>query len=233
MKLILVRHGHPDYEKDCLTPLGHLQAESAAERLKNEKVDRIFSSSCGRAYETALHTAEKKHMEVTKVDFMREIVGGPTDPEERRKAEHLTGEEKNEFWKKYAILLQVANTVAGGFPLDATSPFLKNNSVYETIDRVRNGLDPWLESLGYRRDGRYYRVLHNNPESVMMFGHRGAFDVTIAHLLNMAPEAAIASLDINFTAITVFNFPEDKPEGSLIQPQMVLYGDARHIENLE
>lgn len=39
MRLILVRHGHPNYEIDCLTELGHLQAEAAAERLCSEGID--------------------------------------------------------------------------------------------------------------------------------------------------------------------------------------------------
>ena len=53
MRLLLVRHGHPNYELDCLTPLGRLQAEAAAERLTNENIDAIYASTCGRALETA------------------------------------------------------------------------------------------------------------------------------------------------------------------------------------
>ena len=68
MRIIFVRHGHPDYTKDCLTELGHKQAEAVAERLKDEKIDKFFSSSCGRAYETALHIAEGRGMEVEKLD---------------------------------------------------------------------------------------------------------------------------------------------------------------------
>ena len=33
MRIIFVRHGHPDYKNDCLTPLGHKQAEEAAKML--------------------------------------------------------------------------------------------------------------------------------------------------------------------------------------------------------
>ena len=42
MKIIFVSHGHPDYANDCLTEIGHPQAEAAAERLKDEQVDKIF-----------------------------------------------------------------------------------------------------------------------------------------------------------------------------------------------
>ena len=82
MKIIFVRHGHPDYSKDCLTELGHPQAEAAAERLKNEKIDRIFSSSCGRAVETAQHIAARHNLEITQLDFMREISWGIPDTED-------------------------------------------------------------------------------------------------------------------------------------------------------
>ena len=33
MRIVFVRHGHPNYEKDCLTELGHRHAEAAALRL--------------------------------------------------------------------------------------------------------------------------------------------------------------------------------------------------------
>ena len=35
MKIVFVRHGHPNYHEDCLTELGHLQAEAAARRLES------------------------------------------------------------------------------------------------------------------------------------------------------------------------------------------------------
>ena len=33
MKLLLIRHGDPDYENDCLTPVGQREAEALAERI--------------------------------------------------------------------------------------------------------------------------------------------------------------------------------------------------------
>ena len=53
MRIVFVRHGHPNYEKDCLTELGHKQAQAAAERVANEGICEIYASTCGRAYETA------------------------------------------------------------------------------------------------------------------------------------------------------------------------------------
>ena len=53
MRIILIRHGDPNYEKDCLTELGHKQAEAAANRLLSEGIDGIYSSPQGRAMQTA------------------------------------------------------------------------------------------------------------------------------------------------------------------------------------
>ena len=67
MRIIIVRHGEPNYEKDCLTPLGIRQAKAAAVRLKGEGIEEIFSSPMGRARQTAQETADllkKKHCDL-------------------------------------------------------------------------------------------------------------------------------------------------------------------------
>ncbi len=43
MKILFIRHGHPNYEKNCLTELGHLHAAAVAQRLKNEEVEEIYA----------------------------------------------------------------------------------------------------------------------------------------------------------------------------------------------
>ena len=84
MRLIFVRHGDANYERDCLTELGHAQAEAAATRLLDERIDRIFSSTCGRAVETARHIAEKQGLGIEEsYDFMREISWGSIAEESR------------------------------------------------------------------------------------------------------------------------------------------------------
>ena len=53
MKLIIIRHGDPDYVHDCLTDLGKLQAEAVAPRLASYGITRIITSPQGRARQTA------------------------------------------------------------------------------------------------------------------------------------------------------------------------------------
>ena len=41
MRLLIIRHGDPDYERDCLTERGRVQARAAAERLREEGISVI------------------------------------------------------------------------------------------------------------------------------------------------------------------------------------------------
>ncbi len=65
--------GHTDLD---LTEMGHQQAENVAKFLEDKKVDVIYSSDLIRAYNTAVHTAEMKGMEIIKNRNLREIYAG-------------------------------------------------------------------------------------------------------------------------------------------------------------
>ena len=41
MRIIFIRHGEPDYEKDDLTAAGFKQAELVAPRLKDEGIEEL------------------------------------------------------------------------------------------------------------------------------------------------------------------------------------------------
>lgn len=49
MDIYFIRHGHPNYETDSLTELGNKQAKAVSNRLKNCNIERIYSSTMGRA----------------------------------------------------------------------------------------------------------------------------------------------------------------------------------------
>lgn len=60
MRLLFIRHGEPDYEKDSLTEKGFREAEYLAEYLAGEKIDTCYVSPLGRAKDTAAPTLKKK-----------------------------------------------------------------------------------------------------------------------------------------------------------------------------
>ena len=76
MRIIFVRHGEPDYDNDCLTENGIVQAQATAARLHDESISAIYASPMGRAMQTASFTASDHGLEVQPLEFMHEIDWG-------------------------------------------------------------------------------------------------------------------------------------------------------------
>ena len=218
MKIIFVRHGHPDYKKDCLTEIGHPQAEAAAERLKDEKIDKIFSSSCGRAVETACHIAARHNLPITQLDFMREIHWGVPGT--------------NDFshpWESVDRWVAIGRDM-----LDfdwRNDPEYKDRTILKSYDKVVLGFDEWLGKFGFVREGGYYRVVQENNQTIMIVSHGGSSSVVFSHIFNLPFPFVCKTIRPNFTAITEVSFVGEK--GQFVAPRFELVNDARHIKGVD
>lgn len=221
MRLIFVRHGHPNYENDCLTELGHLQAEAAAERLCGEGINSIYTSSSGRAVETAQHIGAKLGIPCQQCDFMRELNWGAANGGEIP----FHGQP----WSTVNAMVSRGEDVMLSDWMD--HPVFQNNIITESVCRVVNGFDPWLAELGYVREGNYYRVKENNPETVVMTSHGGASSAVLSHLFNLPFPFVCKAIQPKFTAISVITFNGET--GNLISPAMELLNDDRHTIGIE
>ncbi len=83
--LIVIRHGQSEGNaagiftgstNAPLTELGRHQAELVCDYLKDYKIDKVYSSTLDRAYETALPIAEARGLTVERREGIREINGG-------------------------------------------------------------------------------------------------------------------------------------------------------------
>lgn len=220
MRIIFVRHGHPDYENDCLTPIGHLHADAAAKRLEEEKIHQIFSSSCGRAMETAAHIAAPRKMEITPLDFMREIGWGSADGEPIAHNGHP-------WFTAFEMVAKGQKVMDEDFA--NILPFSRNK-VLSHINRVVDGLDEWLLSLGLKREGHYYRICQKNQKNILLASHGGSSSAAFAHLLNIPFSFFCASVCPEFCAITILSFEGE--EGDLITPKVEIMNDGRHIAEI-
>lgn len=221
MRILFVRHGHPDYEHDCLTPLGHLHAEAAATRLKEEGISAVYTSTCGRAEETAGYTARMLGLTPVRCDFMREINWGgaegrplPLNGHPWDTADHL---------------------VALGEPLMdsawADHPPFADNIVVDCVRRAGEAADAWLAGLGYRREGHYYRSPAAAPDTIAAFGHGGSFAAILGHLFNLPFPFVCAAMGFDYTGITAVELPL-RP-GELVLPRFAVHNDARHIRGMK
>ena len=73
MRLLIVRHGDPDYEHDTLTEKGWREAELLSERLSKLNVKEFYVSPLGRAKDTASLTLQKMNREANECLWLREF----------------------------------------------------------------------------------------------------------------------------------------------------------------
>ena len=88
----------------------------------------------------------------------------------------------------------------------------------------------WLASLGYIREGLYYRAARPNADTIAVFWHGGASAAMLSHLFNLAFPFTCTAMGPDYTGITIVTLP-DTP-GALVTPRFELLNDARHIQGL-
>jgi len=219
MRILFIRHGEPDYANDCLTEQGKLQAAAAAERLRDEGIEEIYSSPLGRAAETAAAASEVLRLPVKTLDFMRELHWGSVDGTPIPSGGHP--------WDLADLL------AADGW--DLTSPLWRNhpyfaaNRVTAEADHVAFETDAWLLSLGYERNGAYYRCIRPDSmqKTIALFCHGGSSAAAMGHILNLPFPYACGLFHLEYTGITVIRL--DRNPGKQTLPCLELANDGRHI----
>ena len=73
MRLMIVRHGDPDYIHDSLTEKGKREAELLSKRLAKMDIQEFYQSPLGRAQLTASYTLHEMHREAETLDWLREF----------------------------------------------------------------------------------------------------------------------------------------------------------------
>jgi len=222
MKIYFVRHGDPNYRHDCLTDLGHKQAQAAAKRLKESGIERIYSSTCGRAFQTAEYTAKELGLEVIPCEFMTELGwtsidgepiidnGNPWTITDRFVSEGKSLTDKDWFEKE---------------------PFCRSIVVRRGKSAIEH-FDELLASLGYQREGYYYRVTGEDVcKSIAMFSHGGSSSAILAHMLNIPFPQVCSIFRMRCASIIIIEI-SNKP-GELVPPRVLLFNDTKHTEGLE
>ena len=222
MKIYFVRHGHPDYKNDCLTELGHKQAQAAAERLAGSKIDQVFSSTKGRAMQTAEYTANHFGLEIVPCDFIREIGWKSIDGNPILENGHP--------WHICDRFVEAGKSLLDK-DWQANDPFCKS-VVVEYVKDVADGTDTWLAELGYTREGEYYRVTGENTDrSIAMFSHGGSSSAVLSHMLNIPFPQFCCAFRLGFTSVTIVNLSNNK--GELCSPQIRLFNDVSHTNGIK
>ena len=217
MKLIFIRHGDPDYERDSLTEKGWKEAALLAKRIAPMQVRDYFCSPLGRAKDTASLTFKENGRSAEILEWLREFHIPITDP--------LTGKTRipwdlmPAYWTERPMLYDKDRWM-----LDEV---MSTGPVAERAALVRSGIDELLESYGYKREGNYYRVTDGNEDTLVFFCHLGVQFVVLSHLFGIAAPILWQNFFVAPTSVTVVKTEERQPGIAAFRCQML--GDISHL----
>lgn len=216
MKLLIIRHGDPDYANDTLTEVGHKEADLLAKFLNDKKIDKIYVSPLGRAQKTAEYTCKAKGMDATTLDWLREFpakVKKP-NPDDSVAWDWLPADwtAVEEFFDRKEWL---------------TNPAMQAAGVPETYATVMAGLDALLAEHGYVREGNAYRVTNSNEETIALFCHFGLECVLLSRLINVSPMVLWHGTCAAPTSVTTL-YTEERRKG-IAYFRMAEFGSVAHL----
>ena len=216
MRLLIIRHGDPDYSIDSLTPLGFKQAEALGKYLKDIKIDKAYVSPLGRALKTAELGLKEKNMNATILPWLREFDGVIVNPNGRTGCWDWPIDE----WSKDPLFYSIDTWMNN--PIMKNSPNLK-----ELLKERIDGLDSLLKENGYVRDGRNYKVIKEGHQTIALFCHFGVECVILSHLINCSPMVLWHGFIATPSSVTIVNTEERKK--GLASWRISSFGDISHL----
>ena len=216
MKLLIVRHGDPDYSIDSLTETGWIEANLLSDRLCKLDVKAFYCSPLGRAKDTAKPTLEKLGREAEIFPWLREFPPHVKKPDGHGK---VAWDWLPEDWTVRDYFFDRNDW--------SDAPEFQAGNVRQAYDAVCQGLDDLIARHGYRREGNLYRVEQPNMDTIVLFCHFGLECVLLSHLLNCSPMIFWHGSCAAPTSVTTL-ITEERREGKAYW-RMGAFGDTSHL----
>lgn len=217
MKILLIRHGEPDYALDCLTENGILQAGKLAKRLKSENIKEAYMSPMGRAQETAHICMDGTGIPLTQCDWLHEFDVKVWD--KSAEASVPVWDLNPQGWTPVEELYDRKNFFL--------SDDMKNSEIGDRFKAVADGLDELLAKHGLVRKGGVYEKVGDCDETIALFCHFGVTCVMIAYLLGISPVVMLQGLSADPTAIAAVC--TDDRFGNFVNFRLHGFGDVNHL----
>ena len=218
MKLLFIRHGDPDYSIDGLTEQGVKEAKLLAPRMKKIKAEGYFVSPLGRAKQTAQLALEGTGIVPEELWWLREFSYGVRRPDSPDK-DHVPWDWMPSDW-----------TVLDGMYEEkhwSEHPVFTKAGIPGYYEKTTQALDDFLKEHGYERNGRMYRAVRPNNDTLVFFCHFGLTSLVLAHLLSISPMIiwqGFISAPTSVTAIVT----EERRERE-VQWRCTAFGDTSHL----
>ncbi|MCD7730343.1 MAG: histidine phosphatase family protein [Oscillospiraceae bacterium] len=217
MKLIIIRHGDPNYEIDSLTEKGWKEAAFLAEKMSKQEVTEFYVSPLGRAQDTASLTLKKMNRSAETCPWLREFHAPVIDEE--------TGEQRIPWDMLPADWTAVPEYYDKNRWFETER--MRSGDVISEAKRVYSGLDEIIAKHGYVRCGNYYNAVKPCRDTVVLFCHFGVECVMLGYLLGISPVVLWHGFCAAPTSVTTL-ITEERRNG-IACFRMSSFGDVSHL----
>lgn len=220
MKLLIIRHGEPDYSIDSLTEKGWKEAALLAERISKLDVKEFYVSPLGRAKDTAKATLEAMGRTAVTLEWLEEFRPKVLRPDGNG-TRKVAWDWLPQDWMKEACFYQQDKW--------QEHPVMQEGNAGKIYQEVAQGLDGLLAEHGYVREGTgtLYRAERSNRDVLVFFCHFGVECVMLSHLMHVSPmilwHHTCAAPSSVTTVVT-----EERRQGSAIF-RVSSFGDLSHL----
>lgn len=215
MKILIIRHGDPDYSIDSLTDRGVLEAESLSRDISRYDIDYVYSSPMGRAYRTAKIATGREDIKVLEWlrEFNYEVVDGILGPT------NIIWDKYPDEWTKYPQFYSRDDWY--------NHSILKSGDIKSKYLEVCSNFDQLLATHGYERNGDYYKAVSPNREVIALFCHFGVESILLSHLIGVSPITLLHGTCALPTSVTTL-VSEERREG-IASFRMLSFGSLEHL----
>lgn len=217
MKILIIRHGEPDYSIDSLTHKGWREAELLSRRLMQMEIADFYVSPLGRAKDTARPTLEKLGRTAEVLPWLCEFRGAVVDPGsgERRIPWNLAPQ----YWTRQPELYERDGWRENGL--------LRTGNMIDVYDETAAGVDALLARYGYVRDGGIYRCEHNSEITIVLFCHFALGMTILSYLMGVSPLVMWEGFFMPTSSVTTL-ITEERVKGEVFFKCMQV-GDTSHL----
>ena len=218
MKLLIIRHGDPDYSIDSLTEKGWKEAEYLSQKLTKLDIKAFYVSPLGRAKDTASCTLKKLGRTAVEKTWLREFQVQIRRPD-RPELDSIPWDWLPQDWtkeEKYYCYDKWMDT-----------KIMQDGNIREAYEWVIAEFDKLLKEHGYVRKEHYYRVEQANEDILVFFCHFGVECVLLSHLLNISPMQLWHGMCAAPSSVTTV-VTEERRKG-IASFRMSSFGDISHL----
>lgn len=220
MKILIIRHGEPDYKHDSLTEKGRREAGCLAEWLCRQDSENTYyyTSPYGRAKETAAIALSGIGRKAEVLPWLREFDIRIHRPDSLL-IKHIAWDWLPQDWTKDPRLYDKDHWTE--------NERMAAVGVGEEYKKVTDQFDELLAKHGYRCENGYYHAEKPNHDTLVLFCHFGLESVLLSHLFGTSPVVVWQNFCARTTSVTTL-VTEERRKG-IAAFRMLAYGETTHL----